>query len=188
MTDPKPFIILDRDGVINEDSDDYICSPEQWIPIPGSIQAIADLSTAGFRVVVVTNQSGIGRGLFDEYTLGLMHEKLHQLVEDQSGSIAGIFLCPHTPEDTCGCRKPAAGMLDQIEAEFGSTVSGCWFIGDSKKDLDCGLARGCRPGLVLTGKGRATQAGLDERQLAAITVFPDLRASADHILDRETRT
>lgn len=185
MTDPQPFIILDRDGVINEDSDNYIRSPEEWIPIPGSIQAISDLSNAGFRVVVVTNQSGIGRGFFDEYTLGLMHEKLHQLVEDRGGSIAGIFLCPHLPDEDCGCRKPATGMLDRIEAEFGSVVSGCWFIGDSAKDLDCALARGCRPGLVLTGKGRATHAELDENRLATTTVFADLRAAADYILNRE---
>lgn len=187
MTNPQPFIILDRDGVINEDSDDYICSPEEWVPIPGSIQAIADLSAAGFRIVVVTNQSGIGRGYFDEFTLALMHEKLHQLVEDHGGNIAGIFLCPHTPEEACGCRKPATGMLDQIEAEFGYPVSGCWFIGDSKKDLDCALARNCRPGLVLTGKGRTTHEGLDDSRLAATTVFPDLRAAAEHILNRETR-
>lgn len=186
MMDPQPFIILDRDGVINKDSDDYIRSPEEWIPIPGSIQAIADLSTAGYRIVVVTNQSGIGRDLFDEFTLALMHEKLHQLVEDRGGSIAGIFLCPHTPEEACGCRKPATGMLDQIEAEFGVPVSGCWFIGDSTKDLDCGLARGCRPALVLTGKGRATREALDDSRLETICVFPDLRAAADHILDRES--
>ena len=182
----QPFIILDRDGVINEDSENYIRSPEEWIPIPGSIEAIAELSRAGYRVVLATNQSGIGRGYFDEYTLGQMHEKLHQLVEDQGGSISGIFLCPHTPDADCHCRKPATGMLEQIEAEFGESLRGSWFIGDSKKDLDCGFAHGCRPGLVLTGKGPVTHEQLDDAQRDAISIFPNLRAAANHILERES--
>jgi D-glycero-D-manno-heptose 1,7-bisphosphate phosphatase len=181
----SPLVILDRDGVINFDSDTYIKSPGEWQPIPGSIEAIAALYKAGYTVVVATNQSGIGRGLFDEYALAMMHEKLHALVEDAGGQIAGIFLCPHTPDAGCHCRKPATGMLDQIEQEFDRPVRGAWFIGDSEKDLDCALARNCQPILVLTGKGQATLDSLDDEKKGVTRIVADLAAAARFILEQE---
>ena len=181
----QPLVILDRDGVINEDSAEYIKSVDEWLPIPGAITAIADLSRAGFRVAVATNQSGLARGYFDELTLALMHEKLHALVEAEGGQIDGIFLCPHGPDEGCACRKPATGMLEQMEHEFASPVAGAWFIGDSLKDLDCALAKGCQPALVLTGKGQQTLASLNATRRSTTPVFPDLKAAAAHILSEQ---
>ncbi|MEX2367273.1 MAG: D-glycero-beta-D-manno-heptose 1,7-bisphosphate 7-phosphatase [Pseudohongiellaceae bacterium] len=175
-------IILDRDGVINQDSDDYIKSPEQWLPIPGSIDAISKLSRAGFRIFVATNQSGLGRAYFDEFALARMHEKMHRLVEDLGGHITGVFFCPHTPEDKCACRKPATGLLDQMEHEFSLDLSGAHYVGDTEKDIDCALAKKCLPILVLTGKGASTLESLTDEKLKKIQVFPDLAAAAEHIL------
>lgn len=127
----KPLVILDRDGVINEDSDEYVKSLAEWIPIPGSIEAIARLSKAGVTVVVATNQSGIGRGLFDLDDLEAMHARLNELVLEQGGELSGIFYCPHAPEDDCHCRKPAPGLLDAISTEFNRDLTGVPLIGDS---------------------------------------------------------
>ncbi|MBE9540107.1 MAG: D-glycero-beta-D-manno-heptose 1,7-bisphosphate 7-phosphatase [Proteobacteria bacterium] len=150
------LLILDRDGVINEDSDDYIRSVEQWVPIPGSIEAIADLSRAGFRIAIATNQSGLSRGYFDLDTLEQIHAKTCHLVEEEGGHIAGIFYCPHLPNEGCSCRKPATGLLEAIEAELGESAVGAFFVGDSLKDLQAAQAHGCRPLLVRTGKGTET--------------------------------
>ncbi len=181
------LLILDRDGVINEDSDDYIRSLEQWQPIPGSIAAIARLSLAGYKIAVATNQSGLARGLFDLDTLQSIHGRLCQLVEEQGGAIAGIFYCPHHPRDGCGCRKPGTGLLQAIERELGETAQGAWFIGDSLKDLQAARSHGCRPLLVSTGKGAATAAELrsgtaDISAPESINVFPDLATAAAAIL------
>jgi D-glycero-D-manno-heptose 1,7-bisphosphate phosphatase len=159
MTQIKPIILLDRDGVINQDSDQYVKSLEEWIPIPGSIKSIAALSKAGFKVFVVTNQSGIARGYYDIDTLDAMHNKMTQLVEAEGGSISGIRYCPHGPDDQCDCRKPKAGMIESIEAELGVNFeeTPAIMVGDSKRDLEAGHARGCKTALVLTGKGRETQ-------------------------------
>ena len=178
----KPLVILDRDGVINEDSDDYIKTVDEWQPISGSIEAIAELSKAGYKVVVASNQSGLSRGFFDEYTLGQMHEKLHTLVEQAGGSIDGIFLCTHLPEEDCFCRKPRTGLLEQIENEFDTSVAGAWFIGDSEKDLDCALAMGCHPILVLTGKGLITQAAINEEKASHCQTYDNLASATKHIL------
>ena len=177
------LIVLDRDGVINVDSDDYIKTVEEWIAIPGSMAGISLLSRAGFTVAVATNQSGIGRGYFDEYTLARMHEKMHTLAEAQGGRIAAVFYCPHLPDAGCACRKPGVGLLEQIEAEFNVSLAGSWYVGDSEKDIDCALARGCRPVLVLTGKGGATWRNLAPEKRAQVRVFDDLFAAANYILD-----
>lgn len=173
------LVILDRDGVINFDSDTYIKSLAEWQPIPGSIEAIAQLSQAGMTVVVATNQSGISRGLFDLDDLEAMHKQLNQLVEEAGGKIAGIFYCPHLPEDNCNCRKPKTGLLDAIAEELQCDVTGAVFVGDSLKDLQTALAKNCVPILVKTGKGETTleqlSAGaLPEADLKKIVVFPNL--------------
>ncbi len=151
------LIVLDRDGVINEDSDDYVKSAAEWIPIPGSLDAIARLNRAGFEVVVATNQSGIGRGRFDIEAFHAMNEKMHALLASAGGRVSAVFFCPHAPEAGCACRKPAPGLMRQIAERFGrETLDGVPVVGDSLRDLEAGIAVGGEPWLVLTGKGVAT--------------------------------
>ena len=179
-----PLLILDRDGVINHDSDDYIRSIEDWRPVDGSIGAMAALSKAGYRIAIATNQSGLSRGYFTLDQLEEIHARLCQLVEEKGGSIAGIFYCPHLPDEGCHCRKPATGLLEAIETELGESVVGAWFIGDSLKDLQAARAMSCRPALVLSGKGEKTCAQLrspdvDLTDPAGVPVFKDLAAAAE---------
>lgn len=178
----KGLIILDRDGVINEDSEAFIKSVGECMPIPGSINAIARLSQAGYEVVVATNQSGVARGLFDEYTLAAIHQYLTDLVEDAGGTLSAFFYCPHGPEEGCSCRKPEPGMIDRIAVEFGLPVDDAPFVGDSLRDLQAASAGGCKPVLVLTGKGRQTLAEGLPAELAATCVFADLAAFTDSLL------
>ncbi len=174
------LVILDRDGVINHDSKQFIKSPAEWRPIPGSIDAIAKLSQAGYRVIIATNQSGIGRGLFDMDTLNAIHEKMHRAVQQAGGRIDAIFYCPHPIEDDCKCRKPKTGMFERIARCFNVDLIGTPSVGDSLRDLQAAAAVGARPLLVLTGKGTQTQAegGLPE----GTQVFPDLATAAEEIL------
>ena len=180
------LVILDRDGVINVDSDEHIRSHEQLHPIPGSIEAIARLSQAGFRVVVATNQSGLARGYFDMDDLEEMNHKLARLVSDAGGSLDGVYFCPHGPGDDCACRKPEPGLLDAISADFGDIdLSGVPLVGDSLRDLEAGVARGCQPILVRTGKGRNTErelAASRSRALREARIFDDLAEAVDYIL------
>jgi D-glycero-D-manno-heptose 1,7-bisphosphate phosphatase len=177
------LVILDRDGVINEDSDDYIKSLAEWRPIPGSIDAIARLSRAGFTVAVATNQSGLARGLFDLDDLEAMHQRLNELVEAAGGKLAGIFYCPHHPDDQCDCRKPKPGLLDAIERELGQPIRGAWLIGDSRGDLEAARARDCVPTLVLTGKGARTREQLAvDPAWRELPVYADLAAAADALI------
>ena len=148
------LVILDRDGVINHDSASYIKSPEEWKPIAGSLEAIALLNQAGYRVLVATNQSGIGRGLFDMATLNAIHDKMHRALSLVGGRVDGIFYCPHAQDAGCACRKPRPGLLDEIAKRFGVSLDGVPFIGDSLRDLQAGAAVGAQPVLVLTGKGK----------------------------------
>ncbi len=151
------LIILDRDGVINHDSASYIKSPAEWKPIPGSLEAIALLNQAGYRVLVATNQSGIGRGLFDMATLNAIHDKMHRALGLAGGRIDGIFYCPHAQDAGCACRKPKPGLLEEIGRRFGVSLDGVPFIGDSLRDIEAALAVGAQPVLVLTGKGKKTR-------------------------------
>lgn len=151
------LIILDRDGVINHDSPSYIKSPDEWKPIPGSLEAIALLNQAGYRVLVATNQSGVGRGLFDMATLNAIHDKMHRALGLAGGRIDGIFYCPHTQDAGCSCRKPKPGLLDEIARRFGVSLDGVPVIGDSLRDLQAAVAVGAQPILVLTGKGKKTR-------------------------------
>ena len=175
------LVILDRDGVINHDSNQYIKSPEEWKPIPGSLAAIARLNQAGYRVVLATNQSGIGRGLFETDALLAIHEKMNKALALAGGRIDAIFFCPHNNEDQCDCRKPKPGMFREIAARFNTDLSGVPAIGDSLRDLQAAVAAGAQPMLVLTGKGRKT---VDDPAMPPDTlVFPDLAAAAAHITE-----
>lgn len=172
--------ILDRDGVINFDSDQYIKSPAEWRPIPGSIEAIARLNQSGFRIAVATNQAGIGRGLFDMVTLNAINDKMMEMVFRQGGRIDALFFCPHTALEQCGCRKPRTGMFEEIAARFHTDLKGVPVVGDSLKDLQAAEQVGAQPILVLTGKGRKTQeeGGLPKKTI----VFESLADAARHLV------
>lgn len=150
------MIILDRDGVINHDSPEFIKSPAEWVPIPGSLEAIARLNQAGYRVVVASNQSGIARELFDMTILNAIHQKMHASAQQVGATIDAIFFCPHAAIDSCDCRKPKAGMFDEIAKRFKVSLKGVPTVGDSLRDLQAGFVSGCVPYLVLTGKGERT--------------------------------
>jgi len=177
------LIILDRDGVINRDSDQFIKTPDEWRPIPGSLEAIARLNHAGYRVVIATNQSGIGRGLFDMATLNAIHEKMHKALALAGGRIDALFYCPHTADSDCECRKPKPGMLREIGVRYGVEMNGVPCIGDSVRDLEAAEAVGAQPMLVLTGKGEKT---LHAGNIPKNTViFPDLAFAASALLAAE---
>ncbi len=174
------LIILDRDGVINFDSDQFIKNPDEWKPIPGSLEAIARLSQSDYRVVVATNQSGIGRGLFDMSTLNAIHDKMHKACAFMGGRIDAVFFCPHTAEANCACRKPKSGMIEEISQRYNMELRGVPAVGDSLRDLEATARLGAQPYLVLTGKGCKTEAkgGLPTGTM----IFPDLAAVTTHIL------
>jgi D-glycero-D-manno-heptose 1,7-bisphosphate phosphatase len=173
-------IILDRDGVINEDSDAFIKTPDEWIPIPGSLEAIARLNQAGYRVLVASNQSGLARGLFNLETLTAIHAKMESLLQEQGGRLDGIYCCPHGPDDHCDCRKPKPGLLQQIKDELGLTPENTILVGDSLRDLQAAQAANIRPVLVLSGKGSrtATELGTD----SDIEIHNDLAAFVTKLL------
>ena len=180
------LIILDRDGVINEDADDYIKSPAEWRPIPGSLEAIARLNQHGYRVAVATNQAGLARGLFDMHALNAIHQKLHLAAQTVGAHVDAIFFCPHAPEDFCDCRKPRPGMLRTIGQRFNSQLSGIPFVGDSLRDLQAGFEVGCTPYLVRTGKGKRT---IETGGMPPGTIVLDnLAAVANHLLNAEQLT
>ncbi|HTJ98123.1 MAG TPA: D-glycero-beta-D-manno-heptose 1,7-bisphosphate 7-phosphatase [Bordetella sp.] len=175
------LIILDRDGVINQDSDAFVKSPDEWIALPGSIQAISRLYEAGWTVVVASNQSGLGRRLFDMNTLTAIHAKMRRELAQAGGAIDAIFLCPHLPEENCRCRKPLPGMYEQIAERYDADLTGVPAVGDSLRDLQACAAMGCAPWLVKTGNGQKT---LASGQLPAGTrVADDLAAVADALLE-----
>lgn len=177
------LVILDRDGTINSDSDEFVKSPEEWLPLPGALEAIARLNHAGWHVVIASNQSGLGRGLFDVASLNAMHTKMLKLLAAKGGRIDAIFYCPHTAEDDCHCRKPQPGLFEQVGLRFGVPLRGVPAVGDSLRDLQAGAAAGCEPHLVLTGKsehyrGLPPPEGLPPGTL----VHQDLSAFADFLL------
>ncbi|WPO99932.1 D-glycero-beta-D-manno-heptose 1,7-bisphosphate 7-phosphatase [Pseudomonas sp. HR96] len=173
------LLILDRDGVINEDSDAYIKSVQEWIPIPGSVAAIAALSRAGWTVAVATNQSGIARGYYDLATLDAMHQRLRALVAAEGGEVGLIVYCPHGPDAACDCRKPKPGMLQTIARHYACGLAGVWFVGDSLGDLEAAVAVDCQPVLVKTGKGPRT---LGKTLPAGTLIFEDLAAIARELI------
>ena len=174
------LVILDRDGVINHDSPDFIKSPEEWIPVPGSLEAIARLNQAGYRVVVASNQSGIARQFFDITILNAIHAKMHRMAQQVGADIDAVFFCPHAAADNCDCRKPKPGMYAEIAKRYQVSLKGVPTVGDSLRDLQAGFIAGCVPYLVLTGKGEKTAAtgGLPPGTMT----FPDLAATVQHLL------
>ena len=179
MASGARLVMIDRDGVINEDSGEFIKSVAEWRPIAGSLEAIASLHRAGWMVVVVTNQSGVGRGLYDEATLGQIHEHMRSRVRAAGGELAGVYYCPHMPDAGCECRKPKPGMFRALERELGVSVVGAPYIGDRISDVEAAEAVGARPMLVRTGTGAATVALLGTRR---VPVFDDLAAAARSLL------
>ncbi|KAF1053260.1 MAG: D-glycero-beta-D-manno-heptose-1,7-bisphosphate 7-phosphatase [Burkholderia gladioli] len=179
----RKLVVLDRDGVINVDSDAFIKTPDEWIALPGSLEAIARLNHAGYRVVVATNQSGIDRGLFDMAALNAMHLKMHKAAASVGARIGAVFYCPHTANDNCDCRKPKPGMMQMILERFEIDADETPIVGDSLRDLQAGVAVGFQPHLVLTGKGRKTLAAGNLPE--GTRVHDDLRAFALDFLSRE---
>ena len=178
----KGLIILDRDGVINHDSAVFIKSKDEWRPIPGSLEAIAAMTKAGFTLAIASNQSGIARGLFDQAALDEMHAKMLRLVHEAGGRISRIVFCPHGPDEGCDCRKPRPGLLEQLARHFDTSLAGVPVVGDSLRDLEAAAAVGARPILVRSGKGRGTEAALPER-FASVAVYDDLAAAARALID-----
>jgi D-glycero-D-manno-heptose 1,7-bisphosphate phosphatase len=177
------LVILDRDGVINFDSVQFIKSPAEWKPIPGSLEAIARLNQAGYRVVVATNQSGVGRGLFDMDTLNTIHEKMHKALFAAGGRVDAIFYCPHAADSSCDCRKPQPGMFKRIAETFNVNLKGVPTVGDSLRDLQAGAMLGCQPILVHTGKGEKTKA--DGNLPEGTLEFADLASVVDWLLAKK---
>lgn len=177
------LVVLDRDGVINRESAAFIKTADEWLPLPGSLEAIAALTKTGFTVVVASNQSGVGRGLISPAALQEIHARMLKAVEQAGGKLAGIFFCPHRPEDQCDCRKPKAGLLRQIEAQFACSLKGRPVIGDSARDLEAAQTAGARAILVRTGNGVATEAGLGSEHRPE--VFDDLAAAARALIGEE---
>jgi D-glycero-D-manno-heptose 1,7-bisphosphate phosphatase len=178
----RGFVLMDRDGVINEDSADFIKSPAEWLPIAGSLGAIALLNQQGYDVAVITNQSGLARGLYDEATLAAIHDKMHLKVADFGGKIAAIHYCPHGPESHCHCRKPKPGLLEQFAQEQQVELAGLYFIGDSLRDIQAAQAVGASPILVKTGKGLST---LKQNPHLNIPVFENLYDAAQFIVSTQ---
>ncbi|UOB26709.1 D-glycero-beta-D-manno-heptose 1,7-bisphosphate 7-phosphatase [Pseudomonas orientalis] len=174
------LLILDRDGVINYDSDAYIKSVAEWIPLPGSIEAIAQLSKAGWTVAIATNQSGIARGYYDIATLDAMHARLRRLVAEQGGEVGLVVYCPHGPNEGCDCRKPKPGMLKIIAEHYKVPLAGIWFVGDSLGDLEAAKAVDSQPVLVKTGKGEKTQV---KNLPVGTLIFDDLAAVAAELIN-----
>ncbi|OZI26811.1 D-glycero-beta-D-manno-heptose-1,7-bisphosphate 7-phosphatase [Bordetella genomosp. 9] len=175
------IIILDRDGVINQDSDAFVKSPDEWVALPGSLHAISRLHQAGWTVVIASNQSGLGRGLFDMRTLTAIHAKMRRELAQVGGAIDAIFLCPHLPEDNCRCRKPLPGMYEQIAERFDVDLAGVPAVGDSLRDLQACATAGCAPWLVKTGNGQKTLAS--GQMPAGTRVADDLAAVVDILLE-----
>lgn len=174
------LIILDQAGVINQSSDTFIKSPDEWIPIPGSLEAIARLTHSGYRVIIATNQSGIGRGLIDMAAYNAINDKMYKAVNQAGGRIDAIFFCPHSSTDKCSCRKPATGLFDEIMQRYGVNLSNVPAIGDSLKDLQAAVAAGAIPILVLTGNGQTTRT---EKEMPAHTqIFENLAMAVDALV------
>jgi D-glycero-D-manno-heptose 1,7-bisphosphate phosphatase len=179
------LIILDRDGVINEESPEYIKTPAEWRPIPGSLQAIALLNQAGYTVVVATNQSGVGRGYYTEEGLARIHEKMQACVAALGGTIDRIFYCPHRPDAHCACRKPAIGLFEQIATTYRINLKNIFSIGDSLRDIQAAQKVGCKPILVLTGNGAATLKNNPELR-EKIPIYPNLLVAVNALLLRQS--
>lgn len=182
------LVILDRDGVINAESPNFIKSPEEWHPIKGSLEAIAQLSQAGYDVVVLTNQSGIGRGLFTADILGQIHIRMIDYVQQLGGKIQSVLVCPHHPDDGCNCRKPGTGLYDELAQRLKISFSGVYSVGDSLRDLQAARSAGASPVLVRTGNGKKTQQKIkngEDESLSEVPIFPNLAKFASTLMQGE---
>jgi D-glycero-D-manno-heptose 1,7-bisphosphate phosphatase len=182
-----PLVILGRDGILNEFREGHVTAPEEWVPVPGALEAVARLNHAGWHVVVATNQSGIGRGMIDMSAVNAVHARMHQKLQIQGGRIDAVFFCPHTPEDQCDCRKPKPGLLQDIGRRYGIALQNVPVVGDTLRDLQAAIAAGCEPHLVLSGRasglgGEALQQLLD--QAPGAQVHANLGAFVDFLLAR----
>ncbi len=175
------YVLLDRDGVINHDSGDFIKSPDEWLPIEGSLEAIALLNQHGYQVIVITNQSGVGRGHYSDATLTEIHLKMTRMVEAAGGKISHIYYCPHLPDAGCKCRKPKPGMLEQFSQDAKVALDDIYFVGDSLRDLEAGMNAGAKPILVKTGNGMHTLAANPDLN---IPIFENLYDATRYILSR----
>ncbi len=178
----QAYVLLDRDGVINHDSDDYIKSPDEWTPIDGSLEAIALFNQQGYKVIVITNQSGLSRGYYDQGTLAEMHQKMQRLAAAEGGKIDGIFVCPHGPDDGCSCRKPEPGLLLQFAEQNKVSLKDIYFIGDKLSDIKAATNAGAKPLLVKTGKGKKT---LQTNPKINVPVFENLYDAAKFIIEKK---
>lgn len=172
-------MILDRDGTINVDSDSFVKSPDEWLPLPGSLEAIALLNQHDYKVVVITNQSGIARGLFDLATLEAMHDKMRRLAHLAGGNIEVVYFCPHGPDDACSCRKPKPGLFQVFAQDKQTDLKNVYAVGDSFRDIEASIAAGARPILVKTGKGQKTS---DQHPQLNIPIFDNLYDAATYIV------
>lgn len=182
------LIILDRDGTINEDRDDFVKSADEWVPMPGALEAIARLNQAGWHTVIATNQSGLGRGLFDMAALNAMHTKMNAALARVGGRIGAVFFCPHAPEDQCSCRKPLPGLYEQIGERYGVDLHKVPAVGDSVRDVEAAVAAGCPPHLLRTGKGAAltdAQVAQLQAEVPQLQVHADLAAFAESLIQQE---
>ncbi len=180
------LVILDRDGTINEDSAEFVKTPEEWRPLPGALEAIARLNHAGWHVVIASNQSGLGRGLFEVSTLNAMHDKMHKMLAAVGARVDAVFYCPHAPEEGCHCRKPEPGLFEQIGERYGIELAGLPAVGDTERDVLGAARAGCEPHLVLTGKGaRFVGKSLPDYFPKNTLRHADLAAFADFLLTRE---
>ncbi len=182
-----PLVILGRDGILNEFREGHVTAPEEWVPVPGALEAVARLNHAGWHAVVATNQSGIGRGMIDMSAVNAVHARMHQKLQIQGGRIDAVFFCPHTPEDHCDCRKPKPGLLQDIGRRYGIALQNVPVVGDTLRDLQAAIAAGCEPHLVLSGRasglgGEALQQLLD--QAPGAQVHANLGAFVDFLLAR----
>jgi D-glycero-D-manno-heptose 1,7-bisphosphate phosphatase len=182
------WLIVDRDGVINYDSDEFIKSPDEWRPLPGSLEAIAALNAAGYRIVVISNQSGLARGLFDHDMLVSIHQKFTTLLEEKGGRIERIYFCPHGPDDHCACRKPLPGLFSQFAKEFNIELGGIYAVGDSVRDLEAAYSAGANSILLRTGKGNQSAQSLralpDDNPLRQIPIYDDLASFTEKLLSK----
>ena len=179
------LVILDRDGTINHDSDEFIKSPEEWQALPGALEAVGRLNHAGYHVVLATNQSGLGRGLLDVASLNAIHKRMLKQLAAVGGRIDAIFYCPHAPEDACTCRKPLPGLIEQVADRFGIDLKDVPFVGDSLRDMQAAVAAGCSPHLVLTGRSEVLRgAALPPTFLADTQMHTDLNAFVDALLKK----
>jgi D-glycero-D-manno-heptose 1,7-bisphosphate phosphatase len=182
------LVILDRDGTINEDRDDFVKSADEWVPLPGALQAIARLNHAGWHTVIATNQSGIGRGLFDMAALNAMHLKMNHLLQQLGGRIDAVFFCPHTPQDGCSCRKPLPGLIEQIGERYDVELSEVPVVGDSLRDIQAGVAAGCQPHFLRSSSALRSGDEVVAELLASVPgaqVHADLAAFAEALITQE---